>query len=221
MERIGLFGGTFNPIHRGHLWAAEVVQRKFGLNRIIFIPSAVPPHKAPESIAPAMDRLEMIYLATAQSTYSVSDVELNRKGPSYTIDTVHYFQSTGTDDTVFFLIVGLDAFLEMNTWESYRALFSSIPMLVLPRPVTSMGAAAKMRLLVDDFLKTTISDDYGFSEKEAAFFHSSMPSIYLCCQKMLDISATDIRARVARGKAIDAFVPAPVRDFIAKKGLYR
>ena len=93
-------------------------------------------------------------------------------------------------------------------------------MLVLPRPFTAADANEKMHSLVDDFLTRKVSTDYRFSEKEAAFFHPNKQPIHLFGHKMLDISATDIRAKVAQGKSIDALVPAPVKDYILKKGLY-
>lgn len=221
MKRIGLFGGTFNPVHLGHLWAADAVLKTFGLDGIIFIPSAVPPHKAPQDVEPALDRSGMLRLALAQTPFTVSDVELKRTGPSYTIDTVRYFQKTGAKDDVFFLMVGVDAFLEMDMWWAYLDLFSAIPMLVMSRPFAGADVHEKIRSLVDRFLKTKVSREYRFSEKEASFFHPSMQPIHLFCHHMLDISATDIRAKVVRGKPIDALVPALVKDYIIEKGLYR
>jgi nicotinate-nucleotide adenylyltransferase len=221
LKRIGLFGGTFNPIHLGHLWAAETVRKNFGLGSIIFIPSAVPPHKEPDGVAPARDRFDMLCLALAKTSFTASDVELKRKGPSYTIDTVRHFQSTGSKETIFFLIVGLDAFVEMDTWKLFQDLFSSIPMLVLPRPFASTDVNNKMHSLVVDFLKTNVSTDYRFSESEGVFSHPNKQPIHLFRQKMLDISATAIRATVAQGKAVDALVPEPVKDYILQKGLYR
>ncbi|HSM73080.1 MAG TPA: nicotinate (nicotinamide) nucleotide adenylyltransferase, partial [Desulfobacterales bacterium] len=119
MNRIGLFGGTFNPIHLGHLRSAQEVLEAFDLQRILLIPSALPPHKEPEFLANAADRLAMIRQATLGHTgLSVSDVEITRPGPSYTIDTVRFFKRSLPADTRLFLVVGLDAFLEIDSWKA-------------------------------------------------------------------------------------------------------
>ena len=133
--RIGLFGGTFNPIHRGHLWAASEVIKRFNLDQFFLIPAALPPHKTPGAVANADDRLEMIHLAIADlSGLTVSDVELNRPGPSYTIDTVRHFKNTLANDSRIYLIMGLDAFLEIDTWKSYTELLEQIAFIVMARP---------------------------------------------------------------------------------------
>ena len=220
MKRIGLFGGTFNPVHLGHLWAAEAVLDEFGFNGMIFIPSATPPHKAPEGVVPARDRAEMLRLALAGTPYEISDVELTRRGHSFTIDTVRHFQTTSGEDT-FYLLVGLDAFVEMDTWKSYLDLFSSISMVVMPRPFPSANEPDTIRALVDDFLKKKVSADYRFSEKDGAFSHPHGLPIHLFFHDMLDISATGIREKVRQGDTIDALVPAPEKDYILNKGLYR
>ncbi len=221
LKRIGLFGGTFNPVHLGHLWAADAVLNTFGLDGIIFIPAAVPPHKSPEGVEPALDRADMLRLALAHTPFTMSDVELKRAGPSYTIDTVRHFQKAGAKDDVFFLMVGLDAFVEMDTWWAYLDLFSTIPMLVMSRPFATADVHEKIRSLVDRFLIAKVSTEYQFSEKENSFFHPSMKPIHLFCHHMLDISATDIRAKIGQGKPLDTLVPAPVKDYIIEKGLYR
>ena len=133
--RIGLFGGTFNPIHNGHLWAALEVKSGFNLDQIYLIPAAVPPHKTPGMVANAADRLRMIHLAIADlSGIAVADVELRRPGPSYTIDTVKHFKHTLKKGSRIYLVMGLDAFLEINTWKSYKELLEQIAFIVVARP---------------------------------------------------------------------------------------
>ncbi len=222
MKRIGLFGGTFNPIHLGHLWAANSVQKKFGLDHIVFIPSAVPPHKSPDGIEPAEARLEMLRLALDKNPYfSASDVELNRKGPSYTIDTVRYFQSNADPGTHFFMIIGIDAFIEMNTWKSFQNLFNHVPMIVLSRPDDAAGATESFFQRVQHFLMTHISTDYVFSSDKSHFSHPHQEVVYLFEHTMLDISATMIRKKIICGETIDDLVPQPVDFYILEKGLYR
>ena len=138
---VGLFGGTFNPIHNGHLKAIEEVLKGFSLDKSYLIPSAIPPHKEQRNLVDAKDRMEMIRLAVAtcpalMESVTVSDVELKRKGPSYTIDTVCHFKSILPKDSRLYLILGLDAFLEIDTWKSYTNLFMLTSFIVIPRPGT-------------------------------------------------------------------------------------
>ena len=134
LRRIGLFGGTFNPIHLGHIQVVREVKAGFGLNKILIIPSALPPHKEPDGVVDAEDRLEMIRLAFSDDpNFVISDVELKRSGPSYTIDTVRHFKSISPENTKFYLIMGLDAFLEIDSWRSYNDLFLLIPFIVMSR----------------------------------------------------------------------------------------
>jgi len=133
--RIGLFGGTFNPIHYGHLRASLEVKETFRLDKIYLIPSAIPPHKSPHGVVDAKDRFHMIQLAISdQSDLVVSDVELDRPGPSYSIDTVHHFQNMLPKDTRFYLILGTDAFYDIDTWKAYKDFFDLVPMIIMLRP---------------------------------------------------------------------------------------
>jgi nicotinate-nucleotide adenylyltransferase len=133
--RLGLFGGTFNPIHIGHLRAAVEVREAFNLDKLLLIPSASPPHKNAGDIASAEDRLEMVRLAVKGTPYlEASDVELARSGLSYTIETLRYFQGHfGPGSTIHF-IVGVDAFSEITTWKSYKQLFATAHFIVMTRP---------------------------------------------------------------------------------------
>jgi nicotinate-nucleotide adenylyltransferase len=126
--RIGLFGGTFNPVHFGHLRTVLEVRERFGLSRVYLIPSALPPHKSQVGIASPSDRLEMMRLAVANdSDFVLSDVELMRTGPSYTIDTLSYFANVLPETDPRFLIIGLDAFLEIHTWKDFMGILSRTP----------------------------------------------------------------------------------------------
>src|SRR3972149_6883120 len=132
-KRIGLFGGTFNPIHLGHLRGAEEIREVFNLEEIIFIPSSIPPHKVTEKVIEARHRLEMVKLATANNPYfSISDVELLRPGKSYSIDTLRYFRENQQDNL--FFILGGDAFVEIETWKEFQNLFSLCHFIVMARP---------------------------------------------------------------------------------------
>src|SRR5205814_6444463 len=120
LARTAVFGGSFNPIHYGHLLLADEILETLELDRILFVPAAVPPHKSPAHLAPAGDRHEMVRLATAgHPKFEVSDAELRRSGPSYTVDTLEALRSPGED---LFLIVGSETFLDLLTWREPRRI---------------------------------------------------------------------------------------------------
>jgi len=135
--RLGLLGGTFNPIHLGHLRGAEEARETFKLEKIYFIPAAVPPHKNERIEVSPAHRLEMVRLAIEDNpAFSVSDVELSRVGKSYSIETIIYLQNRYPDAELFF-VVGMDSFLEVTTWKRYQDLFSLCHFVVLNRPGSS------------------------------------------------------------------------------------
>ncbi len=222
MERIGLFGGTFNPIHSGHTRMVREVTERFALDRAILTPAAAPPHKSGSNIAPADDRLEMARLAAdAENAHiEVSDIELKRRGPSYTIDTVRWFHSEYPDCTRFFLIIGLDAMLEIHTWKSYRSLLGEIDFIVMARPGIKGVDLTDGRNRLEFYLKSTISESYEFSHRESVFDHPRYKQIFYFKGSLIDISSTRIRERVKQGKPINSMTPEPVKRFIFQKGLY-
>jgi len=220
--RIGLFGGTFNPVHRGHLWAASEVIKRFNLDQIFLIPAALPPHKTPGLVAKADDRLEMINLAIADlSGLTVSDVELNRPGPSYTIDTIRHFKHTLAKDARIFLIMGLDAFLEINTWKSYAELLEQIAFIVMARPAEDYTDAQQGWKILEIYLKSTLSADYQFGAAHACYTSEGKQPIYIVDIDAMHISSTKIRENVKKKQAIENFVTPEVADYIRLKGLYK
>ena len=220
--RIGLFGGTFNPIHRGHLWAASEVKKRFNLDQISMIPAALPPHKAPGQVAKADDRLAMINLAVADfSGFTVSDVELNRSGPSYTIDTIRYFKQSLGEDARIYLIMGLDAFIEIHTWKSHQELLEQIAFIVIARPGEGYADARQGWEVLAAYLKSTLSADYQFGAADACYTSKGKQPIYIRDVKALDISSTKIREKVKKKQSIEGLVPPGVADYIRLKGLYR
>lgn len=220
MKRIGLFGGTFNPIHNGHLRAATAVRDGFGLDTVVLIPAAMPPHKSSAEIVCAGDRLEMVRLAVTPLQYiDVSDVEIHRSGPSYTIDTVRHFSGCYGADARLFFILGMDAFLELDTWKNFEALFFSIPMIVLGRP--SGDPDSDRGKTVGEFLRNRISEGYQPGEDGCSFSHPGRQTVYLFPGEMMDLSSTAVRRRLGRGETVSDALPGPVEDFINMKGLYR
>jgi nicotinate-nucleotide adenylyltransferase len=219
--RIGLFGGTFNPIHRGHLRAASEVKKFFHLDRVFIIPAALPPHKTSLTVASAEDRLAMIKLAiSGKSGLTVSDVELKRSGPSYTIDTVYHFRGTQPDDAQIYLIMGLDAFLEIDTWKSYLELLAHVSIIVMARPNGRHQSVQQGWEILADYLKSNISADYRFASAQDRFISESLQPIYICDIKALDISSTQIRQTVKQHQTIENWVSARVAEYIQNKGLY-
>jgi nicotinate-nucleotide adenylyltransferase len=219
--RIGLFGGTFNPIHMGHIQVALQTKEAFALNKIFFIPSALPPHKEPGDVVDAMDRLEMIRLSLSMDPdFIVSDVELKRSGPSYTIDTVQHFKSVLGEDTALYLILGLDAFLEIDTWKSYMDLFLMVPFIVISRKCEGQDDDVLFRKTLGDYLKARVSDGYKYSDSIRCFLHEKKQSVFIFDIVPIDISSTHIRRLVENGRSIKPLVPDTVEDFIKSKGLY-
>ncbi|MEE8399189.1 MAG: nicotinate-nucleotide adenylyltransferase [Desulfobacterales bacterium] len=222
MKATGLFGGTFNPIHLGHLHAAQAVKEQFHLDKMILIPSALPPHKTPVGIADARDRMEMTRIAIADlAGFSVSDLELKRKGPSYTIDTVYHFEQTSPADVQHYFILGLDAFLEIDTWKSYRALFQQIAFIVMNRPGVGDTSGAETWKVAGEHLKAVVSEGYRFSTSRSCFVHAENPPVHIADVAPLDTSSTEIRHRIGKDRSIQSLVPEGVDRYIKKQGLYR
>jgi nicotinate-nucleotide adenylyltransferase len=219
--RFGLFGGTFNPVHQGHLRAALEVKEGFELEEIFLIPAALPPHKIPGEVVDAGDRLQMLNLALENTTgLSVSDVELKRSGPSYTIDTVNYFKNALPEKSQIYLVMGLDAFLEIDSWKSYDELLVKVPIIVINRPTTDSRLSSVGWEVMDDYLKSSISGDYKFSELQSCYLAGEKQPIYIFEVAALDISSTRIRSLIKEGRSIGYLVPRKVAKFINSRGLY-
>jgi len=219
--RIGLFGGTYNPIHIGHLRAAVEVKEGFSLDEIYLIPCAIPPHKQSGYVARAKERYEMARIATSNMPgFLASDVELKRSGPSYTIDTVISFKSVLKKDTEFYFILGLDAFLEIDTWKSYMDLFSLIPFIILTRPYTGHKDPGVRQKKIENFIKSKISAGYKYDFAKSGFIHSEMEPLFLFDVTSLEISSSVIRSLINQKRSIRFLVPDEVIEFIKNKGLY-
>jgi len=221
LKRIGLFGGTFNPIHMGHVQVIREVKKKFGLDKIFLIPSAFPPHKETEGIIDGLDRIEMIRLSFSDDPdFVVSDVELKRSGFSYTIDTVRHFKSIFPENTKLYFIVGLDAFLEVDTWKSYKDLFLLIPFIVMSRAATGQRDTVLQWKHLGSYIKSKISDEYRHSASRSCYIHDVKQPVFLFEVTPVEISSTEIRERIRKGRTIKSLVPEPVGDLIKAKGLY-
>jgi len=217
--RIGLFGGTFDPIHIGHLRSALEVREGFPLDRCWLVPAATPPHKSSGAVAAAGQRLAMTRMAaSACPDFDVSDLELRRSGPSYTIDTIRHFQERLSEEDELFLIVGLDAVLEIDSWKSYRALLNAVPLIVMARPAT--GTADRPRDPLGDYLRNRISADYRYDKADGSFRHPSLRAVYPFEVPLLEISSTRIRRLRRAGRSVRFLLPEAVHDYIVEQELY-
>lgn len=221
--RIGLFGGTFNPVHIGHLRTVFEVKEQFSLNRIYLIPSFIPPHKSFAGIASPADRIEMIRLSVCDDPeFIVSDVELIRGGTSYTIDTLRFFTENPSGKDENFFVMGLDAFLEIHTWKSFRDIFKMIPIIVMGRPdMNSRIRLDDMKLAVTDYFTLHHLSGYEYIQEHFKFIHSELQSVYLMGVTPLYISSSTIRALVSKGRSIRFLVPEAVLQYISTRGLYK
>jgi nicotinate-nucleotide adenylyltransferase len=220
--RTGLFGGTFNPIHNGHLMAAQRVLDHFFLDRLYLIPCRVPPHKCPAYLAPAEERVRIIRLALpADARYRLSDVEIQRSGPSYTIDTVDYFRTHIVSHGPLFLIMGMDAFLEIDTWKNQRRLLERVQPVVVTRPVDGRTQTVDDVSRLDNYIRSRLPGDYVYAGDQGCWQRADGSRIHLLPMPPVDISSSRIRQRLRTGKAIGDLVPPAVSDYIDQKELYR
>ncbi len=213
---IGLFGGTFNPFHNGHIEIIEHVKNRFRLEKIFLIPSATPPHKPDTNLASADDRFNMVKTTLEVfDDFFVSDKELVREGPSFTIDTINEFKNEYKSSTCFYLLIGSDAFLDITTWKHKDKIFDTIPIIIMLREVWQNYDT------IASFLDENISKEYIFNKENNCFYHKTKKNIKICNVPKIDISSTMIRKLVKNRKSIKEFVPANVEKIIQLKELYR
>lgn len=213
--RLGLFGGTFDPIHLGHLRSAEEVREAFSLDRVLFIPALLQPHKGGSTPAPARDRLRMAELAVAKNpALKVSAIELRRPGKSYSVDTLRHFAALRPRAELYF-ILGWDAFLAVHRWKDFEDVFFLSHFIVTSRPGYP-GALALRRLPV------VVRRLFCYDRKKHAYRHRSAGNcLFFHPITGIAISASDIRKRVREGKSIRYLVPREVELYIKARHLYR
>ena len=197
-KRVGIFGGTFDPIHMGHLIVAETIMDEFHLDKVVFIPAAVPPHKLGRQISPAKHRYMMTMLATCSNPrFQVSDMEMHRQGPSYSRDTLAQLIKEHGSDTEFYFIVGADSVENLHTWNRIDELLTMCHFIGASRP----GCMPDM-------------------EKIAQRFGPLAEKIHCLETPELEISSTEIRHRVGQKRTIRYIVPETVEQYIYKEKLY-
>jgi GTP-binding protein len=218
--RVGVLGGTFDPVHLGHLRIAEQVRDTLGLESVLLLPSAVPPHKSPPRLAPAEHRQAMLELALAdRRRLELSTVELQSGGVCFTIDTLRRLSEQRPGVGLLF-VLGMDGLVELQTWRDYGQLLAEFDLLALDRPGLRL-AEVRSRLdpAVRDRLHELPTDPHSAAAAlrlpadGGRVFHLELPTIA--------ISSSGVRARVADGRSLDSLVPEPVAEYIQRHRLYR
>jgi len=222
MASIGLFGGTFDPIHLGHLKTVLEAKDRFHLKTVYLIPAAQPPHKTDRAIAPPANRMAMLSIAVVNlHGLEVSDAEINRSGLSYSVETVDEFRQRFTETANLFFILGLDAFVEIHTWKAYRHLFERVAFIVMTRPGSNSSRLPPARETLQAFLDARISDGYVFESETGGFRHPVLQPVRLFAATPVDISSTGIRKRIMRQQPFEHLLPEGVAAYIRRKGLYQ
>ena len=152
--------------------------------------------------------------------FAVSDVELCRQGLSYSIDTVYHFKRKLADSMPCYLIIGMDAFLEFDTWKAYRSFFDLVPMIIMTRPDNGNGLPSDAPDVLDRYIHENVDPGYRFFPPQLCFRHPEKHPVYVCCVTPMDISSTKIRQRIKQGLSITGMVPESVEHYIYEKGLY-
>jgi nicotinate-nucleotide adenylyltransferase len=210
-ERIGILGGTFDPIHLGHVEAAEVARRACALDRVLILPSLAPPHRSERTYASAYHRFAMAALAASgRKGLVTSDLELRSTGPSYTVSTLQRFLDRGFEPVQLFFVTGSDAFAEIATWYGYPRLLDLSHFVVISRHGTALDALPGQ--LPD--LAPRMHRGTRVSPTEAG------PSIFLVGASTPDVSSTEIRRRCGAGQSVEGLVPHSVAEYISKHRLY-
>lgn len=214
-DRIGLFGGTFDPIHNGHLRAAEEVRDAFGLDRVMFIPSHLPPHKQGEPGASPADRLRMVELACeGRPGFVASPLEVDAGGRSYSYLTLARVRERFPEAEVFF-ILGVDAFLEIGTWREHERVLAECRFIVTGRPGFDLEAAEGV---LDGRLRGNIRRVESGGPVEEALI--AQDRIFLLPIAALDVSSTGVRERIRGGGPLTGLVPPSVETYIREHQLY-
>ncbi|MFC2036849.1 nicotinate-nucleotide adenylyltransferase [Chloroflexota bacterium] len=198
IRRLGILGGTFDPIHDGHLVAAEETRYQLDLDRVLFVPAGVPPHKPDRPISPAHHRLRMIELAIAgRPHFAISRVDVDRPGPCYTVDTLQLLRTEWGRSIAFFFVAGADSLNEFATWYQPQRVIELSELAVVGRPGVELDRAQLERQLP------------GLSSR-----------IHWIQMPLLEISSSALRARVRAGRSISYLVPEAVEAYVLDHGLY-
>jgi nicotinate-nucleotide adenylyltransferase len=215
--QVGLFGGTFNPIHVGHLRAAEEVAEALGLERLVFVPSAQPPHKLPnrgDTLAPASLRLAWVKTAIANNPrFAVDSLELEREGPSYSVDTLRSFAARLAPARCVF-VIGQDAFVELGSWREPAALLELAHFAVTTRPPAGNGS-------LETWMPRVLASHVELAPDRLSGRHRSAKTWIRAIEiTSLDISSSDIRARLRAGRSVRYLLPDGIHDAVVQSRVY-
>jgi nicotinate-nucleotide adenylyltransferase len=223
-KRIALFGGSFDPIHSGHLAVARAADRRFNFDEIHFVPASRPPHKLKQHLAPFPHRFAMVSLACTEHPHFVPSLaeageDFSGTQLHYSVDTVRYFRHSfhAPGDHIYF-IVGADAFLDIPMWKEYEALLGLCDFIIANRPGIRAEA---LRLVIPPELMAGPNDKREPEPPSPLIAKLRRTSVYLLENVASEVSATDIRRRANRGQSIHGLVSARVEEYILKQGLYR
>lgn len=212
--KIGILGGTFNPIHNAHLRIAEEVREACHLDQVLFIPASTPPHKDVAEATPFADRLAMVEAAIAEHPeFAVSAIEAERPGKSFSVDTLEILRRENPANHYYF-IIGLDSYRDITSWKDYKRLFELAHLVVITRP----GVEVQNRL---EALPVAVQQEFCYASDTGEIRHRSGTSLIFLSGTWLDISSTRIREMVAAGEAINTLAPPAVVQYITSHGLYR
>lgn len=211
--RIGLMGGTFNPVHLAHLRIAEEARQACALDRVVFIPAGDPPHKPLAGEVSFARRSRMVGLAISGNPFfELSEIEGNRAGKSYSIDTIQAFRERCPQDELHF-IIGSDSFLEIGLWHCFREIFASCNLIVVERPGKQISDPALA-------LPVAIRAEFSYTPGARRLDHCAGTSVRFLSGCPLDISSSEIRALAASGRSIANLVPPQVAAYITEQRIY-
>jgi len=220
VPRVGVFGGSFNPIHFGHLLLADEICEVLGLDRLLFVPAAQPPHKSAKDLAPARDRFQMTALAVREHPrFEVCDVELRRAGPSYTVQTLEALRDRGD----LHLVMGSETFVDLLNWREPSQIARLARLVIVPRNGTAFDpeSPAVLKVLKElglpDLVSVTTDGTRTFSSGAGAIPSSPL----LVRAASLPISGSDLRRRAREGLSLAYRMPGPVAAYMEEHGLYR
>ncbi len=214
-QRVGLFGGTFDPIHNGHIKAALHIEEQLKLNHIYFVPAYLSPYKTQMSPSAPHHRCEMVKRAIAPfAHFSVSEFEINKKGISYTIDTLKHYQGLLSSQAELYFILGTDAFLGISQWKQVEDIFATAHLVVISRPGYRFQPLSQI-LKNDKLTKEFVS-----LEENKEYRHFTGHRIYFFELPTMDISSSELRDKISRHEPYSLFVPEEVQEYIQTNHLY-
>ncbi len=217
-QRLGVYGGTFDPVHNGHLRVAAALLENFALDQLLFVPAFVPPHKRGQVISAPHHRYAMLALATAyEARLLISTIELEAPTRPYTIETLGRLQARYSDAQLFF-VMGMDSFRDVTSWREHERLLSEYSVIIAARPGYNVQKLVEAAHLAPR-LQTRVIDLCGGLQPRAE--ELAKPNVFITDYVAVDVSATDVRQTAGAGKSVEQMAPPPVAAYIAKYQLYQ